>query len=73
MTGCEPILEGGDEEIVQADLRNADGVSRAGFHEEVMGSIREREFYWLKKAQSGTTKWHPNTPSPEAGGFSNNS
>ena len=37
----EPILEGDDEEIVQADLRNADGVSRAGCHEEVMGSIKK--------------------------------
>ena len=27
------------EEIVQADLRNADRVSRTGFHEEVMGSF----------------------------------
>ena len=40
------------EEIVQADLRNADGVSRAGFHEEVMGSIKKGVV--LKRENLGT-------------------
>ena len=36
-----PLLESGDEEVVHADLRNADGVSSAGRHEDVMGSIQK--------------------------------